>query len=138
MSLPTKSINKATGRGKLSAHGRGSGRGGCKTRGVNKAASGSVGSFYNHECSLLSGCDISNSAKSHNKVQEAPENLIFGDCQKDLLNESRISEVSQIYKSEYNSDSTESLNLENRSKKRSSRSASVNSERRNIFASDKK
>jgi hypothetical protein len=71
--------------------------------------------------------DISNSAKSHNKVQEAPENLIFGESQKDLLNESRISEVSHI-KSEYNSNSSGSLNLEeNRSKKRSSRSASVNS-----------
>ena len=93
MSLPTKSINKATGRGKLSTRGRGSGRGGYKTRGVNKAASGSVGSFYNQESSLLpllTG-DISNSAKSHNK---AHENLIFGESQKNLLNESRISEVS--------------------------------------------
>ena len=79
MSLPTKSISKATGRGKISSRGRGSGRGGYKTRGINKAASGSVGSFYNHETSLLFG-DIWNSAKSHNKVQEVPENLIFGDC----------------------------------------------------------
>jgi hypothetical protein len=146
MSLPTKSINKAAtggrGGGKLSsARGRASGRGATRTRGgANKAGSGSLGSFYNHESSLLSG-DISNSAKSLNKVQEntPDQNLIFGDCQKDLLNESRISEVSQIYKSEYNSNSSESLNLEGAGKKRSSRSASANtSERRNLFASDKK
>ena len=91
MSLPTKSINKATGRGKLSTRGRGSGRGGYKTRGANKAASGSVGSFYNQDQSSLLSGDIS-SAKSHNKVQEAPGN-IFGDSQKNLLNESN-SEVS--------------------------------------------
>ena len=76
MSLPTKSINKATGRGKFSARGRGSGRGGCRTRGNIKAISGSLGSFYNQDRSFLSG-DISYSTKSHNKILEAPENLIF-------------------------------------------------------------
>ena len=126
MSLPTKSINKGRGRGKLSARGRGGI--------IKKGASGSFGSFCGHNSSLLLENDISNSVKSQNKV--LVNSLIFGNASKDLLNDSRISEVSKI-KSDYHSNSSESLNLGEKRKSRSSRSASINREQ-NIFASDKK